>query len=696
VVNKGKQYFTPASLPPEVQNLRLPEQKSPEGDSETKDGDHRVRFSGLENSSRRLQSAVTKYWLLLIPLLLVMCWLGARNLNADAIWSDERFSILDTGGAPYELRTPAQIWEGVAQRNPWHAPGYFIILSGWGRLVGWSPPMLRAMSLLFGMLAVAWTYRLGHDLVSRRVGLYAAAIVATSAFFIHYLHELRMYTIFVLLTAFVLWVYWRIVRYDVRVGAHGRAPLQTRNRFWLYLGLFIGAASMLYLHYFASLPLMAIGLYHLLFVPKNKRWWYVVAALGFAGVLFLPWLQVLIAGLGLAAEDEGLRMAALPPGQTLERLSYLFSNGLALLLLIVVALALLARGRGVKQVWFFTVMILLALLAVNAIVQVMHIGRMRYLIVLWPPLALLTALGILQLERLRKGISILGLGAWMGLGMWMSLTPNFMEGVDGSGYIFPWHIALREMRPYLQPDDVITVQLPEGMLNRITQRNHDMALYYTEDLFVRFRIVETNPQVEEQQIEEYQTTMEFIGDAQRVWVTYEGDKQPSALPRFESMMSEQYQICPAIPNQSILHLDLYARSAVCCVPTPDKDPVIRYGGDIALTGVEPLPETLSDTLPVRLGWSIAPDVPAYQYSVALHVLDSQDNLVAQADYGLPPVFFTCEPAQVDISALPAGDYGLYAIVYAWETGERLTGEVVETGETGERLLVGHFRVMSDE
>jgi hypothetical protein len=192
------------------------------------------------------------FLLWLVPVILVTFWLGARGLNADPLWGDERLSIYDAGGGPYEPRTLTQIWEGVTARNPWHAPGYFIVLSGWGRLVGWQPPSLRAMSLLFGVLGVACTYRLGRDMVSPRVGLIAAAAVGTSAFFVYYLHELRMYTLFVVLTAFTIWVYWRIV--TGKREPHGL----------LWAGLLVGASGMLYTHYFASLPLFAIVLYNVL------------------------------------------------------------------------------------------------------------------------------------------------------------------------------------------------------------------------------------------------------------------------------------------------------------------------------------------------------------------------------------------------------------------------------------------------
>ena len=42
------------------------------------------------------------------------------------------------------------------------------------------------------------------------------AVLATSAFYISNLHELRVYTLMVLMTCVILWSYWRIIAADKR------------------------------------------------------------------------------------------------------------------------------------------------------------------------------------------------------------------------------------------------------------------------------------------------------------------------------------------------------------------------------------------------------------------------------------------------------------------------------------------------
>ena len=77
---------------------------------------------------------------------------------------------------------------------------------------------------------------------------------------------------------------------------------------------------------------------------------------------------------------------------------------------------------------------------------------------------------------------------------------------------------------------------------------------------------------------------------------------------------------------------------------------------------------------------------------AANVLDANGELVAQADAGLASLAFSCQRAQIDVSALTPGAYTLTAIVYRWQDGARLLGTDVAGGATGERLTIGQFQV----
>ena len=75
-----------------------------------------------------------------------------------------------------------------------------------------------------------------------------------------------------------------------------------------------------------------------------------------------------------------------------------------------------------------------------------------------------------------------------------------------------------------------------------------------------------------------------------------------------------------------------------------------------------------------------------------YVLDMQGKLVAQKDYGLTVQPFLCQSQTVSVGDVPPGSYQLTMVVYAWETGQRLTGSVPGTNTRAEELPLGTFSI----
>ncbi len=636
-------------------------------------------------SAKRFQS-----WLWLVPLLLVVAALGARGLNADTIWGDEYHSISDAGGFPFEPLTPAQIWNGVASHNPWHTPGYFLILNGWGRLVGWSAPALRALSLLFGLLALAWTYRLGRDRVSPTVGLLAALILGTSATFVYYLHEIRMYVLFIALASFELWAYLRIMR----------SRREPDRRAWL--ALFVGAVSMLYIHYFAVLPLMAVGVYHLslavqrvhgrLRLHLTARWWRVVGVMLAAGVLFLPWVSVLIDVTGKVTKQVNLRENTLGVIETTSAVLTMFGNGFLLLTLVTAIPALWHPSRRAWRIIALLGLTFAFALAINLWLRVVYYdARARYLFALWPLLALVVAIGLTrlwQMPRLRRVAPLL-LGVWLVTGVWGAVDwAHLTHYLEGSDLDFPMNRVAADLKDHAQPGDTVISYLPDDMP---AWRYGGVSDYYYRALGLDFRTVERRWEPDGQEAEQIEIIGSLVNDL-RVWLAWKSPPSPYALDTFKTALSENYGLCQAHDDPAAgLSLALYTRAAVCCVPDGQTAPVkIDYGSGIALSGSEPLPLAVTDRLPVTLAWSLGANVPLNTYSVGLHVLDAQGKLVAQKDYGLSVQPFLCQSQMLALNNVPPGSYQLTMVVYAWETGQRLTGSVPETNIRAEELPLGTF------
>ena len=81
-----------------------------------------------------------------------------------------------------------------------------------------------------------------------------------------------------------------------------------------------------------------------------------------------------------------------------------------------------------------------------------------------------------------------------------------------------------------------------------------------------------------------------------------------------------------------------------------------------------------------------------RYSLAVHVIDQSRERVAQGDTGVGPGAIVPLRSEIDISALPPGDYDLRVALYDWQTGERLLAHDLETGAIGDMHTLQRFHI----
>lgn len=632
--------------------------------------------------------------LLLVPVLLVSFWLGTRELNTNSIWYDEYRSIYDAGGADYGPLTPVGIWQRVAERNPWHTPGFFILFSGWGRLVGWEHGAGRIFALLAGMLAVAWTYRFGKDHLSARVGVVGAAVLAVSPLFVYYLHEIRQYSLIAALTALTYWAYLHVMT--------GKRPTR-----WHWVAFTVGALGLAYMHYLATMPLVVIALVHLFaaalaFVQRRRtaqsqrpdnfwrRWWGVISVGVVVALLFAPWLSTLSEGLDRVDGSDDLERRALTAGEVLERVGYLFGAGVPLLALIVPALSLLRRGRVTLLLWWFVLAHLGIMLAINAVLPVIPETRIRYLMPLWIPLSLLAALGFEQVRRRRYGriIAPALVTVWLSVSVVRSADIDFVDGLGGTVDRFPMHHVALLLRDVAQAEDMLVAYLPDGMNINNYEPGRVLFTYYLDALDINYLIGRTRDEPEEREDElAYQRVR--LRDRDRVWLAYMPAYRPAALTELVDFLDAEYHHCDTTRDYRRLRMEQYAPAPVCCLTAERlENRVAQYDGGVGLVALDT--QTAPETLTATLLWSRADDIPPHTYSATINVFDADGARVAGVDYGLEPLAYTCQRAEVDIRALPPGEYTVRVGVYPWQSGERRGGTQTISGEQGDLLAVGYF------
>lgn len=273
--------------------------------------------------------------LLLTTLLLIIACgalLRAFKLGSESVWLDEAFSIKIAHGSLSEVveETSKDV----------HPPLYYFALHYWMKLFGETEFASRLLSALFGTLSILAIYKLAALLYDTGTGLLAATLLAFSHFNIEFSQEARMYTLLSLLSLTSIYFFLRLL---------------TMGKSRLALAGYIGASALLmYTHVYSFFILAAqnIFLLMLLFTARDvfkrvwKRWLLAQVALG---VLFLPWLSVLLQQ--VSHVQKGFWIPKLPPRIIFDTfVLYAGSRPLAWVLFPLVALAIFLGLRGSNDV----------------------------------------------------------------------------------------------------------------------------------------------------------------------------------------------------------------------------------------------------------------------------------------------------------------------------------------------------------
>lgn len=224
-------------------------------------------------------NVLRRHWWLGIILLFagaIRFW-GGDGIGSLTLWTDEMFSLQSSAGRgfwvedlprgevmsppvnPTSLEEAGPLW-GIywGQSKDTNPPGFYMVLRLWRDLVGSSRTTLRALSLVWGLVAVAGMYAAGVAMGGRRMGILAAMICALAGSQVIYSREVRGYEmacgLVCVAAACLLWI-----------DRGGWRPW----RGWLMgisSGLAIGTI------YLAALPVAAMGIYATLCLKGSTRW----------------------------------------------------------------------------------------------------------------------------------------------------------------------------------------------------------------------------------------------------------------------------------------------------------------------------------------------------------------------------------------------------------------------------------------
>jgi 4-amino-4-deoxy-L-arabinose transferase-like glycosyltransferase len=239
-------------------------------------------------------------------LLLTLLAFGLRLYGMDfqPLWGDEGWSFYFASMSLGEMiRLTAQ---------DIHPPLYYVLLSGWLRLVGSTPETARFLSILFGTLLVPVSYRVATRLFDRTVAVATVGLVALAPLAIYYSQEVRMYGLVTLLGLASVYFFSQQLAYGRWPTNHQDASSQKKGaQAWHVWGYVLTTVAALYTMYYAAfIPLFQLILFGALNRGRKFRTWIAhpfIRSLCAVILLYLPW--VIYAGAQLSTYVQGKRIA---------------------------------------------------------------------------------------------------------------------------------------------------------------------------------------------------------------------------------------------------------------------------------------------------------------------------------------------------------------------------------------------------
>ena len=421
-------------------------------------------------------------------------------------------------------------------------------------------------------------------------------------------------------------------------------------------------------------------------MPKNRRWWGPVLLIAFAALLAMLQLPGFLEGLKDTADDEALHSQALSGAAVASHLLRFLSNGLVnlsqqfselLLLTLPLVLALitlqgLRRAIRISPLWllaFTSLTVLAIVIAINDYFRVIVENRIRYLMPLWPLTALLAGAGLRQVAQRQRQVVIGLLALWLILGVHLSTSSNFRYEL---GYFIPSeiHRIYRALGEQVPKTDLL-------MIDKSALWTDSRGLY-SSLLDQNFNSIPVEGEFLLENIRETYATYPFI------WLLY--PSRDGALFK-ELTDAEGLVHCEPALDKWGFAFERLARSEARCASDARR---LEFENNIRLTwsGISLRDELLR----FEAGLASVDDYLLASYSTAVHVVEpSSGERVAQGDVGVGPGVIATISSEIDVSALPKGEYEVRVALYDWQTGARLSARDIVTDEVSDIHTLHRFQ-----
>jgi hypothetical protein len=231
-------------------------------------GDVRRPSGFIESGRARVRGdpATMTITIAIVSLIGLAAALRFARLAHQGFWFDEANSAADLRYSPGKML-------GLLPQNETTPPLFYCVAWVWARVFGFGEFALRSLPALAGVATVPVMYAATAKLVTRRAGVFAAALTACNPFLVWYSQEFRPYMPMVLLSAAGLLAF-----------AYARErPTRRAMIAWAII-----SALALADHYYAMLVVVPEAVWLLADHRRARSVWAAIAFVGVCGLALLP------------------------------------------------------------------------------------------------------------------------------------------------------------------------------------------------------------------------------------------------------------------------------------------------------------------------------------------------------------------------------------------------------------------------
>lgn len=570
-----------------------------------------------------------------------------------SMWYDELWSVFHSSRG---------LGDVLDYKNdlPW-PPGYYMMLHSWMAVVGWHDLVLKMMQVFSGLLGVAFMIRAGQALASDRAGWLAAIALSVSSYALAMTLELRGYSQVIVLAPAVVWFHARWLDHP---------------SWWRATPYIVAQILLLYMRFVDSAIIIGLlGLRVLLVAPSRfVRWIGVMAITALLTTPLLPQLW------DLYLYRRDIRVSNPDPNIFLQGPELWFQSFSAhhdLLWAAILGLALGGFGvclwrRRDRKTWGTAIWLALWGLGMPLVAYLFReellMYTARYLTYTIPAMMLIIGIGLAKLPRM---------GGVVGAGLLLIFVVLPWEPFDfRRAYTDspPVRDLVRELAVRFEPGDVLLID------PKLKTMEEPYDWWYYEQLYFPWGKIPRVSSVAEA--------------GSRVWyLVRQGDATPGIA---DHLADERFATEFWGPWYFIVTL----------YEGPPLDTGIRLGETSIQFRGHVTSDTLvyaGDTISVETWWSVDGPVDV-DYSIGLHLMDANGNLVAQHDSGpvgdfTPDATSAWQPGNVyrddrSITVPPCVGKALELrlVVYGWWDGKALAPENSDSDTLLlDEITVGTFR-----